>query len=49
LGTRRKLPVYLETDVAEFFQELSERKGTEIAKIVNDWLRKDIDLVQGPK
>jgi hypothetical protein len=44
-----KLPVYLETDVAEFLQELSERKGTDIEKIVNDWLRKEIDLVQSTK
>jgi hypothetical protein len=44
-----KLPVYLETDIAEFLQELSERKGTDIEKIVNDWLRKDMDLVQSTK
>jgi len=40
---------YLESDVAEFLQELSKRKGTDIEKIVNDWLRKDIDLVQSTK
>jgi hypothetical protein len=44
-----KFPVYLEKDIAEFLQELSERKGTDIEKIVNDWLRKDIDLVQSTK
>jgi hypothetical protein len=44
-----KLAVYLETDVAEFLQELSERKGTDIETIVNDWLRKDINLVQSTK
>jgi hypothetical protein len=27
-----KLPIYLETDIAEFFQELSERKGTDIER-----------------
>jgi len=43
------VPVYLEKDIAEFLQELSERKGTNIEKIVNDWLRKDIDLVQSTK
>jgi len=44
-----KFPIYLETDLAEFLQELSERKGTDIEKIVNDWLRKDIHLVQSTK
>jgi hypothetical protein len=44
-----KFPVYLEKDIAEFLQELSERKGTDIEKIVNDWLRKEIDLVQSTK
>jgi hypothetical protein len=44
-----QVPVYLEKDIAEFLQELSERKGTDIEKIVNDWLRKEIDLVQSTK
>ncbi len=43
------LPVYLEPDVAEFMRELADRKGTEIDTIVNDWLRKSIDLVQSVK
>jgi hypothetical protein len=43
------LPIYLETDVAEFLQELSEKTGTEVEKIVNDWLRKDIALVQSTR
>ncbi len=44
-----QLPIYLDKDIAEFLQELSERKGTDIQKIVNDWLRKDIQLVQSTK
>ncbi len=43
------LPVYLDPDVAEFMRELADRKGTEIECIVNDWLRKSIDLVQSAK
>ena len=43
------LPVYLDPDVAEFLRELAEKKGTEIESIVNDWLRKSIDLVQSAK
>jgi len=43
------LPVYLDPDVAAFLRELAEKKGTEIESIVNDWLRKSIDLVQSAK
>jgi len=40
------IPIYLEPEVAEFMRVLADRKGIEVEKIVNDWLRKDIDLVQ---
>jgi len=43
------LPVYLDPDVAVFLRELAEKKGTEVDSIVNDWLRKSIDLIQGAK
>jgi hypothetical protein len=43
------LPVFLDPDVAAFLQELAKKKGTEIESIVNDWLRKSIDLVQSAK
>jgi hypothetical protein len=43
------LPVYLDADVAEFLRELAEKQGTEIESIVNDWLRRTIDLVQTAK
>ncbi len=43
------LPVFLDPDVAAFLRELAEKKGTEIESIVNDWLRKSIDLVQSAK
>lgn len=43
------LPVYLEPDVAEFLQELAEKQGTEVGSIVNDWLRRNIDLLQSAK
>ena len=43
------LPIYLERDIAAFLQELSERKGIAIEKLVNDWLRRDIELVQSAK
>jgi hypothetical protein len=42
-------PVYLESYVAAFMRELAAKKGTEIESIVNDWLRKSIELVQSAK
>jgi hypothetical protein len=43
------LPVYLDPDVAEFLRELAEKQGTEVEAIVNDWLRRNIDLLQSAK
>jgi len=43
------LPVFLDPDVAAFLRELAEKKGTRVESIVNDWLRKNIDLVQSAK
>jgi len=43
------LPVFLDPDVAAFLQELAEKKGTGVESIVNDWLRKNIDLVRSAK
>ncbi len=40
------LPVFLDQDVAAFLLEVAEKKGTEVDSIVNDWLRKSIDLLQ---
>lgn len=43
------LPVYLDPDVAAFLREIAQKKGIEIEQIVNDWLRKSIDIVKGAK
>jgi hypothetical protein len=43
------LPVYLDADVANFIKKLSRKKGNDIERIVNDWLRKDIGLIQSIK
>jgi hypothetical protein len=39
-------PVYLESEIADFIGSLAEEKDTEIETIVNDWLRRDIELIQ---
>ncbi|MDI6735476.1 MAG: hypothetical protein QME42_04665 [bacterium] len=39
-------PVYLEPEITDFICNLTEGKNTAIETIVNDWLRKDIELIQ---
>ncbi|MDQ7090529.1 MAG: hypothetical protein Q9M50_07775 [Methylococcales bacterium] len=41
-----KLPVYLETDVENWFTEKAQAKGVNLTDLVNDLLRKDISLIQ---
>jgi hypothetical protein len=41
-----ELPVYLEPDVAAFLQKVAAQKGLEVEAIVNDWIRKDIALIE---
>ena len=40
------LPIYLEPDIADFMRKLSGQKDTDIEKLVNEWLRKNIDLIE---
>lgn len=40
------IPVYLDADVDAFMRKLSREKNREVEKIVNEWLRRDIDLIQ---
>lgn len=40
------LPVYLEPDIAEFFQKYSKQKDKEIQTLVNEWLRNNIEVIR---
>ena len=40
------LPIYLEPEIADFIRNLAGEKDTDIETIVNDWLRRDIGLIQ---
>ena len=44
--TELYLPVYLEQDTAEFLRKYSKKKGVEVSTIVNEWIRKDIAIVE---
>ena len=39
-------PIYLEPEIADFIRNLAGKKDTDIETIVNDWLRRDIGLIQ---
>lgn len=41
-----KLPVYLEPDVDAFMRQVSLKTGKDVEKLVNDWLRSNIKLVE---
>lgn len=40
------LPVYLEQDTVEVLKKLSKKRGVEIGVIVNEWIKKDISIVE---
>lgn len=46
---RLNLPVYLDTDVRDYLAGKAKNKGVEVNQIVNDLLRKDIELIEGMK
>ncbi len=46
---RLNLPVYLDDDVRDYLASRAKSKGVEINDIVNDLLRKDIELIEGVK
>jgi len=37
------LPVYLDPDIAEFMRKLAIENDADVEKIVNDWLRKNME------
>lgn len=43
------LPVYLDADVLDYLSAKAKAKGIEVNQIVNDLLRKDIELIEGLK
>jgi len=43
------LPLYLEADVLNYFTAKAKAKGVELNMLVNDLLKKDIDLIEGVK
>ncbi len=44
-----RIPVYLQKDIADFLKKLAEEKGSDVETIVNDWLQRNISLVETTK
>jgi len=40
------MPIYLDPEVAAFVQKAAASKGVEVEELVNDWIRKDIALIE---
>jgi hypothetical protein len=48
-NSRLNLPVYLDDDVRDYLAGKAKSKGVEVNEIVNDLLRKDIEIIEGVK
>lgn len=40
------LPVYIEPDMMARLGKLAKKKGVEVSSIVNEWIEKDISIVE---
>jgi hypothetical protein len=43
---RFRVPVYLDPDVDQVIRELAERTGQDADRLVNEWLRSNIQLIK---
>ena len=41
-----KIPVYLEPEVRRFLSERAKAKGVEVSDLVNDLLKRDIEMIE---
>ena len=42
-------PIYLEPEIANFIRSLAKGKDREVETIVNEWLKRDIELIQSAR
>ena len=40
------LPVYLDPKTTDFLRKMNQKKGVEVEAIVNDWIKKNIALIE---
>lgn len=48
-GATLQLPVYLDDEVLIYLKERAMSKGVEVNRLVNDMLKRDIDLIEAVK
>lgn len=41
-----ELPIYLESDLIDALQKVADAKGTDIQTLTNEWIRKNIALIE---
>jgi len=40
------VPIYIEPAIMDVLRELSKKKGVDVSIIVNEWIKKDISIVE---
>jgi hypothetical protein len=48
-GASLELPVYLEAGVRDYLAERAKAKGVDVNELVNDLLKRDIELIEAAK
>ncbi len=48
-GTRLHVPVYLDADVQDYLAERAKSRGINVGQLVNELLKKDIELIEAAK
>lgn len=48
-GSRLKLPVYLDAAVQEYLTARASARGIEFSQLVNELLKKDIELIEAAR
>ena len=48
-GTQISLPVYLEADVQAYLAQRAQARGVDMAQLVNELLKKDIELIEAAR
>jgi hypothetical protein len=45
-GVRLRIPVYLDERSGAFLRSVADKKGTDVGDIVNDWIRRGIEVIK---
>jgi hypothetical protein len=48
-GARLSLPVYLDADVQDYLAARAKARGIDVAQLVNELLKKDIELIEAAR